>query len=93
LSCSSSRTRHGQTDSKHKFDVQTLLIPILVFAYWHEVSHVIHGHADWTGKNSGTARLNEYSGLEESVARGAPDRRCSSVAGLSIGQTISPLAA
>jgi hypothetical protein len=55
-------------DSKHKFDIQTLLIPSLLFAYWHEVGHIIHGHADWIGQNGGTTGLSECSGPEGSVA-------------------------
>jgi hypothetical protein len=55
-------------DSKHKFDIQTLLVPSLLFAYWHEVGHIIQGHADWIGQNGGMSRLSECSGLEGSVA-------------------------
>ncbi len=51
-------------DSKHHFDVQSLLIPGLLFAFWHEVGHVIHGHADWISQNGGTTGLSECAGLE-----------------------------
>jgi hypothetical protein len=54
-------------DSKHRFDIQTLLIPCLVFAYWHEVGHIIQGHTDWIGQHGGATGLSECSGLEGSV--------------------------
>lgn len=55
-------------DSKHKFDIQTLLIPSLLFAYWHEIGHIVQGHVDWIGQTGGTPGLSECSGLEGSVA-------------------------
>lgn len=55
-------------DSKHQFDIQTLLIPSLLFAYWHEVGHIVQGHLIWAGGNGGPTRLSEATGLEGSVA-------------------------
>lgn len=34
-------------DAKHRFDLQTLVTPALVFAFWHEVAHVVYGHVEW----------------------------------------------
>lgn len=55
-------------DSKHKFDIQTLLIPSLVFAYWHELGHIIHGHVDWIGP----AGLSECAGFQAGSQGSAP---------------------
>jgi hypothetical protein len=61
-------------DSKHRFDIQTLLIPSLLFAYWHEVGHIIHGHVDWIGRHGGATGLSECASLERGAApqAGAP---------------------
>lgn len=54
-------------DSKHQFDMQTLLIPALVFTYWHEVAHVVYGHLDWLEDNQGALGLNECASLGETL--------------------------
>ncbi len=51
-------------DSKHKFDMLTLMIPALVFAFWHEVAHVIYGHLDWQEAEYGMLGIDECGGLE-----------------------------
>ena len=34
-------------DTKHEFDIQTLMVPALVFTFWHELAHVLMGHIRW----------------------------------------------
>jgi len=55
-------------DSKHQFDMQTLLIPALVFVYWHEVAHIVYGHLNWLEKDQGVSRLNECASLEGTLS-------------------------
>lgn len=35
-------------DPKHKFDIQTLVVPALMFTFWHELAHVLMGHIHWS---------------------------------------------
>lgn len=34
-------------DTKHKFDIQSLMVPAVTFAFWHELGHVLMGHTRW----------------------------------------------
>jgi hypothetical protein len=34
-------------DKKHRFDMQSLVVPALMFTYWHELAHVLLGHFRW----------------------------------------------
>lgn len=50
-------------DPKHKFDIQTLMVPALTFIFWHELAHVLMGHIKWSKLEA--SRYEEHSlGLE-----------------------------
>lgn len=50
-------------DTKHEFDIQTLMVSALVFTFWHELAHVLMGHIRWSKLEK--VHYNEHSlGLE-----------------------------
>ncbi len=52
-------------DTKHRFDIQTLMVPALVFSFWHELAHVLKGHLRWSELKESHCDENSYSlGLE-----------------------------
>jgi hypothetical protein len=34
-------------DHKHKFDIQSLVVPAMSFTFWHELAHILMGHIRW----------------------------------------------
>jgi hypothetical protein len=57
--------RQAPVDQKHLFDIQSLLLPALTFAFWHEVAHILYGHVDWALGHTKQLGLNESVSIFE----------------------------